>query len=90
MSVDLARWRQLEGRRVRLELHDGTRLDGCLLISAGRGPVKTCWLLAGGDDLFVVHADVIDVVDDGTATTWRLSTGGMTCAPPRWDVRAAA
>ena len=61
MSADRAMWRRLEGKRVRAVLHDGTRLDGCQLVSAGRGQVKTCWFVADGDDLFVAYRDVTDL-----------------------------
>ena len=68
MTADLGLWRRLEGRRVRVVLLDGSRLDGCELVSAGRGAVKTCWLFSGGDDLFVAHTDVTDLADDETPT----------------------
>jgi hypothetical protein len=49
----------LEGRRVNLALLDGSRLDDCELISAGRG-APTLWLFVNGGDLFVPVAEVTD------------------------------
>lgn len=49
----------LEGRRVNLALADGSRLDDCELVSAGRG-TATLWLFVNGDDVFVPVTDVTD------------------------------
>jgi len=50
----------LEGRRVSVALTDGSRLDGCELVSAGRHGTATLWLYVNGGDLFVPVADVTD------------------------------
>ena len=49
----------LEGRRVSLALIDGSRLDDCELVSAGRGTV-TLWLFINGGDVFVPVSDITD------------------------------
>ena len=49
----------LEGRRVSLALVDGSRLDDCELVSAGRG-TPTLWLFVNGDDVFIRVSDVTD------------------------------
>jgi hypothetical protein len=49
----------LEGRRVSLALIDGSRLDDCELVSAGRGR-QTLWLFVNGADIFVPMAHVTD------------------------------
>ena len=50
----------LEGRRVSVSLRDGSRLDDCELVSAGRGPAPTLWLFVNGGDIFVPVAEVPD------------------------------
>lgn len=64
MTDDVARWRRLEGRRVRLVLRDGTHLGSAELVSAGRGTVTTCWIVTDDGDRFVSHGDVIDLDGD--------------------------
>ena len=49
----------LEGHRVNLALIDGSRLDGCELVSAGHGR-PTLWLFVNGSDVFVPVARVTD------------------------------
>ena len=49
----------LEGHRVSVALTDGSRLDDCVLVSAGHG-APTLWLFVNGDDVFVAVADVTD------------------------------
>lgn len=51
----------LEGSRVSLALADGSRLDDCELVSAGRHRVGTLWLFTNGTDRFVALCDVVDV-----------------------------
>jgi hypothetical protein len=53
--------RNMEGRRVGVALRDGSRLDDCLLVSAGRGAVDSLWLFDNGADTFARHEDVIDL-----------------------------
>jgi hypothetical protein len=43
----------LEGRQVSLALRDGSRMDACQLISAGRSQVGTLWLVRDDLDTFV-------------------------------------
>jgi hypothetical protein len=51
----------LEGRRVSVAFQDGSRIDECQLISAGRGRLRSLWLFVDGEDLFIAIADVVDV-----------------------------
>jgi hypothetical protein len=53
--------RLLEGRRIGLALADGSRLDDCQLVSAGRNGSPSLWLYANGADTFVTMLDVRDV-----------------------------
>ena len=59
MSKDgLRKW---EGRQVSLALADGSRIDDCQLVSAGRYGARTVWLYTNGADLFVPLGDVTAV-----------------------------
>ena len=51
----------LEGRRVSVALVDGSRIDDCELVSAGRDGVQSLWLYTNGADAFVPLVDVTDV-----------------------------
>ena len=53
--------RGLEGRHVSVALADGSRLDDCELVSAGRHGVDSLWLYADGADTFVPLGDVTGV-----------------------------
>jgi hypothetical protein len=53
--------RILEGRQISLALRDGSRIDDCQLVSAGRTATETLWLFTNGDDVFVPLHDVVDV-----------------------------
>jgi hypothetical protein len=46
---------------VSLALIDGTQMDGCSLVSAGRASVATLWVLADGDDTFISRDQVLDI-----------------------------
>lgn len=61
----IAQLRTFEGSRVNLSLRDGTRIDGCQLVSGGRRGVGTLWIFANGADAFVSLSDVIDVWEAG-------------------------
>ena len=52
--------RSLEGRHVSLALADGTRIDDCQLVSAGRGQLDRAWIFANGVDSFVTVAEITD------------------------------
>ena len=52
---------QWEGRQVSVALADGSRIDDCQLVSAGRHETTSVWLFAGGVDRFVPTADLVDV-----------------------------
>ncbi len=53
--------RALEGRHVGLALSDGSRIDDCELVSAGRHEVGTLWVFTNGEDTFVPLRDVLDL-----------------------------
>jgi hypothetical protein len=57
----LRSFRHLEGRHVSVSLGDGSRLDDCELVSAGRGLNASIWLHDGADDRIVAAADVVDL-----------------------------
>jgi hypothetical protein len=44
-----------------LTLADGSSVDHCELVSAGRGPTETVWVVTDGSDLIVSVADVVDL-----------------------------
>jgi len=45
--------RALEGRLVSVVLDDGSRLEDCVVVSAGHRGIANVWLHAGGIDVFV-------------------------------------
>jgi hypothetical protein len=53
--------RSLEGRQVGVALADGSRIDDCQLVFAGRANVTTLWVFSNGADTFVPLPDVLDV-----------------------------
>ena len=53
--------RLLEGRQVCVALSNGSRIDDCQLVSAGRISTDTLWLFSNGADLFVSIGEVLDV-----------------------------
>jgi len=57
----------LEGRQVGIALTDGSRIDDCQLISAGRHDAPALWLYDNGTDRFVPMGDVRDVWEFGVA-----------------------
>ncbi|MGH9150976.1 MAG: hypothetical protein ACRD03_00935 [Acidimicrobiales bacterium] len=63
--------RTLEGRQVGISLADGSRIDDATLVSARRTR-GTLWLFAGGVDVFVRTATVVDA--------WEWRTGSRRAA----------
>jgi hypothetical protein len=53
--------RSFEGRTISLALADGTRLDECQLVSAGRHGTRTLWIYENGSDRFVALDAVVDL-----------------------------
>ena len=53
--------RGLEGHRVSIALADGSRIDDCALVSAGRRGDGRLWLYINGADTFVPLSDVTDL-----------------------------
>jgi hypothetical protein len=51
----------LEGRQVCVAFRNGSRIDDCQLVSAGRISTDTLWLFSNGADLFVPIDEVLDV-----------------------------
>jgi hypothetical protein len=56
-----ARLRSLEGCYVSVAMSDGSRIDDCQLVSAGRGKLRQLWLFDSSADVFVAFETVIDV-----------------------------
>ncbi|MGH9281833.1 MAG: hypothetical protein ACRD0S_02730 [Acidimicrobiales bacterium] len=56
----ISQLRSLEGRTVSVALADGSRLDGCQLVSGGRRGLGSLWVFANGADLFIPLPDVLD------------------------------
>jgi hypothetical protein len=50
----------LEGRQVNVALRDGSRIDDCQLVSAGRRGAQTVWLFMNGMDVFLPVAAIAD------------------------------
>jgi hypothetical protein len=61
MANSMRELRSLEGQQVFVALTDGSRIDDCNLVSAGRGLVGNLWVFAAGRDLFIPFADVVEV-----------------------------
>jgi hypothetical protein len=65
-----ARLRALRGRQVNVALTNGKRIHDCRLLSAGRSPTDTLWLVSDGTDVFVRRDEVMAVwepTDDSRA-----------------------
>jgi hypothetical protein len=54
-----AQLRSLEGRHVSLALTDGSRIDDVELVSAGRPPLETIWVVVSGMDTFLSVSQVL-------------------------------
>jgi hypothetical protein len=63
--------RHLEGRQVGVALRDGSRIDDCQLVSAGRKGTRTVWVFANGADTFVGLDEVVDIWEVLASTTAR-------------------
>ena len=61
MTDRIAQFRMLEGCQVSVALADGSRMDDCQLVSAGRHGTRTVWLFANGADCFVSQTAVVDL-----------------------------
>ena len=59
--MSTARLQALRGRQVGVALTDGKRIDGCRLLSAGRSPTNTLWLVSNGADVFVRRDELMAV-----------------------------
>ena len=57
---ELRKIQALEGGKVCVALRDGSRIDDCQLVSAGRRGTSTLWLYSG-QDIFVPVDHVIDL-----------------------------
>lgn len=69
---DLSCLADLEGREVSVALDDGSRIDGCQLVSAGRPGVGTLWVFVNGADRFVPLQRVVEV--------WEAADPAASCA----------
>jgi hypothetical protein len=61
MAMKSSTVRLLEGRQVCVALTNGSRIDDCQLVSAGRVSTDTMWLFSNGADLFISIDEVLDV-----------------------------
>ena len=62
MSPNVVRaLRRLEGRHITMQLSDGSRIDDCELVSAGRRGAPTLWVHDGSDDRIIRADDVVDL-----------------------------
>jgi len=61
MAQAIEELRKFEGRQVSVALADGSRIDDCSLVSAGRGRADTVWVFVNGTDVFVRLAEVVAV-----------------------------
>jgi hypothetical protein len=52
--------RALEGRQVNVAFRDGSRIDDCQLLSAGRAGTGTVWIFAQGIDVFLPASTIVD------------------------------
>lgn len=53
--------RRFEGRHVSVALSDGSRIDDCQLVSAGRRDFQRVWLFVDGMDTFLSPFEVVAV-----------------------------
>jgi hypothetical protein len=60
MTATRSELRGLVGRQVCVTQIDGTQLDACRLVSAGRAR-GTLWLFADGADTFIPLEEVVDI-----------------------------
>jgi hypothetical protein len=51
----------LEGHRLSVALRDGSRVDDCQLVSAGRGTVRSLWVYTNGADAFLSIDDIVAI-----------------------------
>jgi hypothetical protein len=50
-----------EGRRVSIALADGSFIDGCELVSVGRGRADSIWVVTPAGDMFIPFTEVVEV-----------------------------
>lgn len=56
---------QWEGRQVNVALADGSRIDDCQLVSAGRNGGTSLWLFTNGADVFVPLGNITAIWETG-------------------------
>ena len=61
MDAEYDNLEELEGRRVSVALHDGSRIDDCQLVSGPRPDLDGLWLYTGGHDTIVPLDEVTEV-----------------------------
>jgi hypothetical protein len=69
----MSHFRNLEGRQVNVAFNDGSRLDDCQLISAGRLGTGTVWIFAGGIDVFLPASTIVDCWEASTPPNRRVA-----------------
>jgi hypothetical protein len=53
--------RAAEGQRVTVALTDGSLLDDCVVVSAGRLWARSVWLVKGDTDVFSTPEEIADI-----------------------------
>jgi hypothetical protein len=61
MSTPSHELQTFEGRQVCVALADGSRIDDCSFVSAGRTRARRLWVFVNGIDVFIHPADVVAV-----------------------------
>ena len=61
MDSRLNQLRSFEGRDICVALADGSRIDGCQLVSAGRDRNRSVWVYVNGIDVFLARGDIVAV-----------------------------
>lgn len=54
-------FKPFEGRQICMALRNGSRIDDCQLVSAGRDSTETLWLFSNGMDVFISTGQVLDI-----------------------------
>ena len=60
-----ARLHDLQGRALGFRFADGSRVDDATLVSVSTSVLHTAWICAGGEDLLVPLAEIIDYWEAG-------------------------
>lgn len=59
--ISFAFLRDAEGQQVTVVLKDGTRFEGCCLVSVGRLWARSLWLINDETDLIICRDEIADI-----------------------------